>query len=121
MGYTDHAGSRGVERFMKHYFLVAKEVGDLTRIFCAAIESEYKRPPRFSLRRLGRRRHLRDGFGLEDDRLTVTRDTLFEEEPVNLLHLFRDAQAYGLDVHPRALRLVTRHLMLVSAHLRATP
>src|SRR5207245_1772094 len=25
MGYTDHAGSRGVERFMKHYFLVAKE------------------------------------------------------------------------------------------------
>src|SRR5207302_1031512 len=25
MGYTDHAGSRGVERFMKHYFLVAQE------------------------------------------------------------------------------------------------
>src|SRR5215472_9368757 len=30
MGYTDHAGTRGVERFMKHYFLIAKDVGDLT-------------------------------------------------------------------------------------------
>src|SRR5438093_8628890 len=25
MGYTDHTGSRGVERFMKHYFLIAKD------------------------------------------------------------------------------------------------
>ena len=40
MGYTDHRGTRGVERFMKHYFLVAKDVGDLTRIFCAALEIE---------------------------------------------------------------------------------
>ena len=29
-----------VERFMKHYFLIAKDVGDLTRIFCAALEDE---------------------------------------------------------------------------------
>ena len=38
MGYTDHAGTRGVERFMKHYFLIAKDVGDLTRIFCALLQ-----------------------------------------------------------------------------------
>ena len=31
--YKDRAGLSGVERFMKHYFLVAKQVGDLTRIF----------------------------------------------------------------------------------------
>ena len=46
MGYTDHAGTRGVERFMKHYFLVAKDVGDLTRIFCAILEADQKRTPR---------------------------------------------------------------------------
>ena len=45
MGYTDHAGTRGVERFMKHYFLVAKDVGDLTRIFCAALEADQQRKP----------------------------------------------------------------------------
>ncbi|RUU08900.1 bifunctional uridylyltransferase/uridylyl-removing protein, partial [Mesorhizobium sp. M6A.T.Ca.TU.002.02.2.1] len=40
LGYTTHPGLSAVERFMKHYFLVAKDVGDLTRIFCAALEEE---------------------------------------------------------------------------------
>ena len=31
---------------MKHYFLVAKDVGDLTRIFCASLEAkEMKEAP----------------------------------------------------------------------------
>lgn len=38
LGYTHHPGLREVERFMKHYFLVAKDVGDLTAILCAALE-----------------------------------------------------------------------------------
>ena len=45
MGYTDHTGTRGVERFMKHYFLIAKDVGDLTRIFCAVLEAEHRHQP----------------------------------------------------------------------------
>src|SRR4051812_37354152 len=44
LGYTAHPGLREVERFMKHYFLVAKEVGDLTRIFCAALEEHHGKP-----------------------------------------------------------------------------
>src|SRR5579871_6045878 len=39
-GYTEHPGLQDVERFMKHYFLVAKEVGDLTAILCAKLENE---------------------------------------------------------------------------------
>ena len=35
LGYTAHPGMHDVERFMKHYFLVAKDVGDLTAILCA--------------------------------------------------------------------------------------
>jgi len=33
-----------VEAFMKAYFLVAKDVGDLTRIFCAALEEQNRKP-----------------------------------------------------------------------------
>ena len=40
LGYQSHAGLKNVERFMKHYFLIAKEVGDLTRIFCASLEAK---------------------------------------------------------------------------------
>src|SRR5207245_64048 len=38
LGYTEHPGLQDVERFMKHYFLVAKDVGDLTAILCAKLE-----------------------------------------------------------------------------------
>src|SRR6516164_9124869 len=39
LGYTSHPGMRDVERFMKHYFLIAKDVGDLTAIMCAELEA----------------------------------------------------------------------------------
>ena len=29
---------------MRAYFLVAKDVGDLTRIFCAALEEQHSKP-----------------------------------------------------------------------------
>ena len=45
LGYTDRPGVQEVERFMKHYFLVAKDVGDLTLIFCAALEERHGKPP----------------------------------------------------------------------------
>ena len=127
MGYTDHRGTRGVERFMKHYFLVAKDVGDLTRIFCAALEIESEVKPRFSLKslplgRFGRRRaKMIEGFALESGRLTVAKTTAFADDPVNFLRIFRVAQVHGFDIHPYALRLIRQNLRLVDAELRANP
>ena len=44
LGYTEHPGMKDVERFMKHYFLIAKDVGDLTAILCAALEDQQAKP-----------------------------------------------------------------------------
>ena len=44
LGYTSHPGMQDVERFMKHYFLVAKDVGDLTAILCAKLEDQQAKP-----------------------------------------------------------------------------
>ncbi len=121
LGYRDHAGTQGVERLMKHYYLVAKDVGDLTRIFCAAIEAEQRRPPKFRLRGLLRRRRDLDGFPIEGDRVTIEDEQVFAKDPVKLLALFHVAQKHGLDIHPRALRAVRRSLRLVDAKLRADP
>src|SRR4029077_15671039 len=38
LGYTEYPGMKDVERFMKHYFLIAKDVGDLTAILCSELE-----------------------------------------------------------------------------------
>src|SRR5438270_622171 len=122
MGYTDHAGTRGVERFMKHYFLVAKDVGDLTRIFCAILlidqTGRQRRLPWF---RWGSRQRALDGFVIDGDRLTIPSEDFFKTDPVALLRLFHVAQQHDLDIHPRALRAVTQSLRLVDGKLRENP
>ncbi|MGH7113073.1 MAG: [protein-PII] uridylyltransferase, partial [Stellaceae bacterium] len=118
MGYTDHAGSRGVERFMKHYFLIAKDVGDLTRIFCAILEADQQRKRRLSWVRWGVGRRGLDGFVLDGDRLTIPSDDFFSGDPAALLRLFHVSQQSGLDIHPRALRRASQSLRLIDTRLR---
>lgn len=118
MGYTDRAGTRGVERFMKHYFLVAKDVGDLTRIFCAFLESEHRHQPRFSLKRWGWSKRAIEGFAVDAGRLDVVSDQQFRDDPVALIRLFYVAQKEGFDVHPHAMRLITQSLKLIDNDLR---
>src|SRR6266513_1506546 len=121
MGYTDHAGTRGVERFMKHYFLVAKDVGDLTRIFCAILEADQQHKRRLPWIRWGSARRALGGFVVDGERLTIPSEDFFKTDPVGLLRLFHVAQQHDLDIHPRALRAVTRALRLVAGQLREDP
>ena len=121
MRYTDRAGLSAVERFMKHYFLVAKEVGDLTRIFCAAFEAEHRVSPLVRLPRWGALRREVDGFVVERGRLMVDADDAFATDPAAMVRLFRVADARGLDIHPATLRLITQNLRRINAGLRADP
>src|SRR4051794_6068594 len=118
MGYTDHAGSRGVERFMKHYFLVAKDIGDLTRIFCAILEADQKHKRRLSWVRWGNGRRSLGGFVVDGERLTIPSEDFFKNDPDGLLRLFHVAQQHELDIHPRALRAASLSLRLINQQLR---
>jgi [protein-PII] uridylyltransferase len=122
MFYTDHAGTRGVERFMKHYYLHAKTVGDLTRIFCAALDEAHKRKPRFGMFKLAnlRPKHI-DGFIVDGARLKLAQEDDFARDPIKLIRLFHVAQENALDIHPTTLRLVTQNLRLIDHTLRANP
>ncbi|NKB49232.1 MAG: [protein-PII] uridylyltransferase [Alphaproteobacteria bacterium] len=117
MSYADRASGSGVERFMKHYYLVAKDVGDLTRIFCASIEAENMRKPLIKLPRFGKTRDLQ-GFKLDRDRLTVSDDGMFARDPVAMIRLFHVGQREGIDIHPHALRLVTQNLRKIGSKVR---
>jgi len=123
MGYADRAGSRGVERFMKHFFLVAKDVGDLTRLFCALAEEQQKRKPRLRLSSLLslKKRLTVQGFLLEGDRLTVTAPDQFEKDPVAMIGLFHAALEHDVDIHPKALDQIHRNLKRIDATLRQQP
>jgi [protein-PII] uridylyltransferase len=124
LGYTSHPGMSAVERFMKHYFLIAKDVGDLTRIFCAALEEEQaKHVPGFNriFLTFSRRRRKLAGtadFIVDNHRINVADDKVFSRDPVNLLRLFWFADRHGLEYHPDALKLLRRSLRLVDRDLR---
>ncbi len=108
MGYTDHAGTRGVERFMKHYFLIAKDVGNLTRLLCAVLEERHKRKPKLSFPALTCQRRAVEGFAQEGERLTITPDVVLHE-PLRLLKIFQVSHQHDMDIHPKALRLITEN------------
>jgi len=127
LGYQKHHGLKGVERFMKHYFLIAKDVGDLTRIVCAGLEErEAKNAP--GLNRLfrglrGRQRKLpgSDDFFIDNNRINTADDDVFERDPVNLIRIFHFAGKGNLAFHPDALRLITRSLKRIDKSVRNDP
>jgi [protein-PII] uridylyltransferase len=125
--YRAHGGLSAVERFMKHYFLVAKDVGDLTAIVCAALEAREQKPRAMLDRVIGsfkRRRRALSGtldFLIDHDRITVASDDVFQKDPVNLLRLFWFAAHQQLELHPDAKRLVTLSLRNIDAKLRQDP
>ncbi len=128
VGYAGRKGQEPVERFMKAYFLVAKDVGDLTAIVCAALEARQQKP-RASLSHLlgslAKRKRVRalghTDFTLKGQRLAVVDDSAFERDPVNLLRLYQIASREDLAIHPDTSRLVTQSLRLVTPGLRTDP
>ncbi|WP_416898364.1 MAG: [protein-PII] uridylyltransferase [Minwuia sp.] len=121
LGYTDHAGAQAIERFMKHYYLVARDVGDLTRIICTAIETENQKQPLIRLPRFGLRSRNVEGFLAEAGRLSVADEAHFEKTPIDMIRIFRVAQREDLDIHPNALRLIRRHKKKIKADVRKDP
>src|SRR4030081_1999369 len=66
LGYTSHPGMQDVERFMKHYFLIAKDVGDLTAILCAKLEDQQAKPAPVLSRMMARLRPSMNRRGATD-------------------------------------------------------
>ncbi|PDS45581.1 [protein-PII] uridylyltransferase [Rhizobium anhuiense] len=123
-GYHTRPGLSAVERFMKHYFLVAKDVGDLTRILCAALEDQQaKTIPGLTgviSRFTHRNRKIAGSVEFVEDRgrITLADPEVFKRDPVNIIRLFHVADINGLEFHPDALKRVTRSLALIDNSLR---
>jgi [protein-PII] uridylyltransferase len=125
LGYREHKGMRAVERFMKHYFLVAKDVGDLTRIMCSALEvKQLTIAPALrdlltplTWRKRARLRKTSD-FRIDNGRINVAHNGVFSQDPVNLIRLFWLGEKYNVLFHPDAFRLVRASLKLIDNKLR---
>jgi [protein-PII] uridylyltransferase len=122
MHYADRPGKSPVERFMRHYFLHAKTVGDLTGVFLAHLDDRFaSKGSRFGLPSIRRRPRKLEGFVLDRGRLALPGDGFFREDPVRLLQIFALADRHSLEIHPMAMRAGARDSKLVDQEVRADP
>ncbi|MHA1517781.1 MAG: [protein-PII] uridylyltransferase [Alphaproteobacteria bacterium] len=128
LGYRGHAGLSGVERFMKHYFLITKEVGQLTRIVCTALELKQLKPiptldallGPFSWRRRAKLRRTSD-FRIETGRISTVDKHAFANDPVNFIRLFVVADENQAGTSPDVLRQIRANFRLIDDKLRKDP
>ncbi|MFV2053619.1 [protein-PII] uridylyltransferase [Aliiroseovarius sp. YM-037] len=118
MGYQDSAGRRAVEHFMQDYFRHATSVGDLTRIFLTSLEALHVKKAPDIMRFLRRRKRLKSGYKLVENRIAIADDDDFLKEKLNLLRLFEEALRTGYLIHPDAMRLVAANLDLIDDEMR---
>ncbi len=114
--YATRGSVSAVERFMRHYFLMAKTVGDLTGLFLAHLDESVSRSS--WLPTLTRRPARLNGFTLTRGRIGLPGDDFFRADPVRLLEMFMLANREGLSIHPLAMRQAGRDATLIDDRIR---
>ena len=128
LGYLERDGLIPVERFMKHYFMVAREVGELTLAASAALElKQVKTAPvierllaPLNWRTRAKLRRTSD-FRVENGRLDTVNSDIFRLDPVNIIRIFWQAETWGVPLHPDAVRLLRQARPLIDDKLRGNP
>lgn len=110
LGYASRKTGRSVERFMKHYFLVTRDMGDLTRILLAAIDASYETTHK--------KEDSHFGFEILNGRVAFGPKQDLKAHPLDMLRLFRTAQETGRDIHPLALKQMTRNIREINDDVR---
>nr|WP_090219912.1 [protein-PII] uridylyltransferase [Litoreibacter janthinus] len=112
MGYEDKGGRRAVEHFMQDYFRHATRVGELTRILLTDLEARHvkQEPAIIGFLRNARRKRLKPGYKLRQNRIDVANKRSFLKDPLNLLQVFEEALRTGYLIHPDMMRLIAANL-----------
>ena len=117
MNFKNTVTHKDVERFMKRYFLATKAIGNLTRILCATIETEFNKPLRLNFLSFKKTENVYP-FEIELGRLYAPDKKIFTENPINIINLFYISHDKNIDIHPKTLRLLTSLILLINSDVR---
>jgi [protein-PII] uridylyltransferase len=112
MGYTRHGRQDGVERFMRHYFLVVREVARVTGVLEPALVRAALGPPALAAETDA---HLLEcGFALADGKILFAPGRDPEDDPASIFRILVCARDRELELHPLALRKLIRNASLAA-------
>jgi [protein-PII] uridylyltransferase len=106
MGYTKHGRQDGVERFMRHYFLVVREVARVTGVLEPALIRAALGPP--AIAKETDAALMEAGFVLADGKILFAPGRDPEADPTSIFKILLTARDRGLELHPLALRMLIR-------------
>ena len=106
MGYTHHGRQVGVERFMRHYFLTAREVMRLTHVLEPQILRAARGTPAVSA--TADAALTKAGFTVVDGEILPVDPHLFFNQPIAMMELLRFARDRSLPLHPLAMHQLIR-------------
>ena len=124
MGHAVEEVEVAVERFMREYFLNAREVGALTRIACARLEAQNTIRIPLGLDALlpNSKKNMRNkSFVLNKGRLDFRDPLTIKDRPAQIMELFEIAGRRNLDIHPDALQAIDYRRNLIDNAFRRDP
>jgi len=124
MGYASGPVEIAVEKFMKEYFINAREVGALTRIACAKLEAQKSilLPKGLDVFLPNSRRNIKNtDFVLDHGRLMFSDPLKIKKNPSMILQLFETAGRRNLDIHPDAFSAIDFRRNLIDGEFRRDP
>jgi [protein-PII] uridylyltransferase len=112
MGYTRHGRQDGVERFMRHYFLVVREVARVTGVLEPALLRAALGPP--AIAKTTDSALIEAGFVLADGKILFAPGREPERDPTAIFRILLTARDRSLDLHPLAMRKLIRSAPLAA-------
>ena len=105
-GYKKRKNTLAVERFMKRFYLTARDVGNLTRLFCTELNINQFQSiiyPSVNFENIWGKGDFFIDKGKVSLKLTGKTSSNLEENPIIIYKLFKYAQQNNLDIHPTTI------------------
>ncbi len=115
LGFEGEGTLKGVEVFMRSYYLHASRVSRLTSLVAQRLTDSARS---FFNGRSVFAKTLREGVRLSKGELALTKPEIFRSNPGNLIRIFADAQKSRCDLSHEARSLVRAHLDLIDDTFR---
>ncbi len=115
LGFEGEGTLRGVEVFMRSYYLHAAQINRLSELIVHRVTDCDK--PRFGAAYVFGRT-LREGIRLSKGHLTVTKPEVLRTSPENLIRVFDDAQKYNCRLTHETRELLRQNLDLIDDDFR---
>jgi len=118
LGFHADGAHRGVEKFMRAYYLQARAISRFSQdIVARCVE---RGAPYAIIGRLGGRQ-IRPGVRIAGSELVIGDPATFRDQPAMLLRVFADAQRHGVRLSAATRRLVRASAPLITGAVRRDP